>query len=237
MIRCGCANFLSATATCLFSGLLIGLFSGLVSCQKLEKPPMPTPTPTPTPAYLEARLDQLDPKDKRSREVLADSLRQETYGPAETLVKYWRRHTGPDADKALFVLQRLGPAAYPALMQDIDTVTPEDRIFILEDQVERHVQQRRELAAKLIVSLDDKRLLQVGSASPAPASLEQPPPPSRVCDRAYLLLRRLVNNQEDEEQGAREAWQFLRLEDAQKDAAIGKARVSREWQTFFEAEE
>lgn len=199
--------------------------------------PAPAPAPAPNFAHLEARLDQLDPKDKRGRETLADSLRQTTYAPSEALVKYWRRHTGSDADKALFILQRLGPAAYPALMQDIDTVTPEDRLFVFEDLVDRHLQQKREMAGKLLASLDDKRLLQEPSAASAPPGLEQPPPPSRVCDKAYLLLRRLLNNQEDEEQGAREAWQFLRLDDAQKDAAIDKARISREWQTFFGFEE
>jgi hypothetical protein len=190
--------------------------------------------PTPMPPNLPQILENLNPEDRRAKAALGDSLKTETYAIAQELTKYWRRNPAPKGDKALFLLQQLGSAAYDPLMAGIDTVSPEDRLFVLEDLVEKHLQMRHDLAAKLDAQLDDKRVLDTAPPSP---DMEQPPPPSRICDQAYLLLRRLTHVTENDFDGSAEAWQFRRLEEKQKDEAIAKARQSREWQTFLGKED
>lgn len=210
------------------------LIPWLIGCQAEEKITM-TSRPD-----LQQRLDALDAKDRKGREALTDSLRGETYAPAEELAKYWRRNKGqpgqlnPQGDKALFILQNLGPAAYPPLMAVLDTVSPEDKLFVLEDLIDRHAQQRREMAAQVEALLDDKSLV---ISSGAGGGMEEKPPERRICDEGYLLLRRLLHVTESEKEGAEAAWRFLRLEEKQKDEAITKARTSREWQGFAGHEE
>jgi hypothetical protein len=63
----------------------------------------------------------------------------------------------------------------------------------------------------------------------ADAAMEEQPPPIRVCDEAYLQLRRLLNIEEGDPQYFLNARAFLNLGNAEKDAEIHRARKSRGW--------
>ncbi len=178
---------------------------------------------------LQRRLGSLQLKDRLGRENLAEALRRETYAPLEELASYWRSRSGNEGDVALLVLQALGPAAYAPLVVTLDSASSEDKLFVLEDLIDKHAEQRRELAAKVDALLDDKSpvvLLQRGG-------VEETPLARRVCDEGYWLLRRLLHTTEREEDGAQEMWHFLRRDEDDRDAAIVKARASGEWQSFI----
>ena len=62
-------------------------------------------------------------------------------------------------------------------------------------------------------------------------------PAKRVCDDAYLLLRRLLNYEEGAD--AREAFEnhFLKMEVAEKDAEIKKLLTTKRWTSLEELEQ
>ena len=57
----------------------------------------------------------------------------------------------------------------------------------------------------------------------------------RICDEAYLALRRLLAHDEDEMAQERNAHEFLALEDEAKDAEIRRARESGAWTNWLSA--
>lgn len=66
---------------------------------------------------------------------------------------------------------------------------PEQRTTLIEQAVEAEVALRRKVIARIDALLDDRTPIPVPVSGPA----EQRPPPRRVCDEAYLLMRQMVH--------------------------------------------
>ena len=79
--------------------------------------------------------------------------------------------------------------------------------------------------ARVDTLLDDQETLPRRLAGP----IEQPPPKRRVCDQAYLLMRKIVHWGESLLDASVQENQFLNLPDDLKDARITEARVSGIW--------
>ena len=100
-----------------------------------------------------------------------------------------------------------------------------DRVARLTVAVDSQVELRRTIADRLKQMLDDKRPMNYEKGP----IVEEATPQSRVCDEAYVLLRRLLNATEDREKQDSNARIFLRLPEARKDIEIRKARSSQRW--------
>ncbi len=66
-----------------------------------------------------------------------------------------------------------------------------------------------------------------------PFETEELPPPRRVCDEAYLALRKLLAGEEDERTGEQNAYEFLAREEEERDVEIRRARTSRTWTNWL----
>ncbi len=100
---------------------------------------------------------------------------------------------------------------------------PEGRIFLFGQAIEAEVALRRKVIRQLDALLDDQWPM------PAPQTrgpVEQKAPRRRVCDEAYLTMRRLVHLGEDPLDASVQANMVLNAPEDFKDAPINKARAS-----------
>ena len=89
---------------------------------------------------------------------------------------------------------------------------------------------RRRIVAELDPLLTDREIV----PEPAvPIPTEEEPLPCRVCDEAYLALRKLLAHDEDEMTQELNANEFLAQGDEAKDAEISRARESGTWTNWL----
>ncbi|MGC4066936.1 MAG: hypothetical protein QM784_20330 [Polyangiaceae bacterium] len=104
-----------------------------------------------------------------------------------------------------------------------DAQTQSQAIELLTTQ---ELKLRERILQRLQLWLEDKRVV---PNKPQFGHSEEKPAERRVCDDAYLALRRLVHFGEDELAQLVDARTFLGMTDAQRDAVIAKARATKTW--------
>jgi hypothetical protein len=138
----------------------------------------------------------------------------------------------PDAAvvaNARAVLNEMEEAALTPLLQEQRELTAGDDAWRLTMVVETTLELRK-AAARLIESrLGDTRAAPQASGRVP----EEPEPPSRVCDDAYLLMQRLLASR-SESQMALESRRFLRLTEARRNMEIRAARQVPGWRRLVE---
>jgi hypothetical protein len=143
---------------------------------------------------------------------------------------------GPDASmsqKAGYLLGHMDDLAIVPLLEAPEPKDVFDRLWAMETLVSAQLDLRKRIVSRLDAMLADKtnvpwRTNQV---------VEEKVQPSRVCDEAYLLMRRLLNTNEDRNQHMYDRRAFLRLPEKDRDAEITKARKSRTWTNLTGSED
>jgi hypothetical protein len=102
----------------------------------------------------------------------------------------------------------------------------------LELAVDAQLANRSRIVAALDGMLDDTTLLKTEKLS---GHVEEQPVPTRVCDEAYMLLRRLLAR-EDTEAVIFNRQAFLDMTDEERDAEIERLRTSHEWTVLIETD-
>jgi hypothetical protein len=166
-----------------------------------------------------------DAGDDNSRiEALANSLRASSSATPKAAIELL---LGPDemaASRARLLLVFLGDLAILPLL-DAKPSLPQQRAALIEQAVDAEVALRRKVIARIDALLDDRTPIPVPRSGPA----EQKPPPRRVCDEAYLLMRQMVHFGEPAVDADVQAKIFLNAPDDMKDPIIKKARASGVW--------
>lgn len=162
--------------------------------------------------------------DEKKIEELAGALRAEAAATPKEAVQFL---LGSDEDLAagarrLFL--ELGELSIGPLLET-NPPKPEQRVEALRLAVDAQDALRRKIAERLVALLDDKAPVPVRRI---PVS-EKQPPPRRVCDDAYLLMRKLMNLGEPPDEAYQQADMFLNAPDGFKDETIAKARTSGVW--------
>ena len=142
---------------------------------------------------------------------------------------------GPDAmisEKAAYLLIDMDDLAIVPLLESSKRLTSTQRAWLLRAIVDAELRLRDMIVARIDEMLDDKNPVLLKDHG---GHTEEPPPPMRVCDEAYVQMRRLINIAEDEEAYYKNADAFLGLTDDEKDVEITNARELRIWTKFFEA--
>ncbi len=175
------------------------------------------------------RLRRLDAEGSPDEALaLAAAILADAWKGARAAVEVWRGPEAKAAHNALVVLSQLGELAVAPLIEASSPRTGRERIWLLRTIAEAGIGLRAKIIARVEAALDDRELVH----PPKPVGpCEEPPRPHRVCDEAYVQLRRLVGPAESEEDAVIQAWLFLKLDEAAKDAEIAKART-REFTDF-----
>jgi len=165
-------------------------------------------------------------RDEDAESELATKLREQAQLPGSTLVELWQ---GPDeelSERALGAMIDLGASSIVPLLATEGGLEPADRVQALQLSVEAELALRQRVLKALDAMLDDRRPL---PGRPQLAPTERAAPEKRVCDEAYLLIRKLVHFGEDELDAIVDGDAFLSLPDEQRDAAIAEARRTQTW--------
>jgi hypothetical protein len=164
--------------------------------------------------------------DQRQEMEFSQSLSIEARETARALVKIWLEKDAGMSAKALSILTQIEDHAIIPLLETIPEKPPESVVMAARLAVEAELGVRSKLIAALDAMLDNKQSV---PQSPAAATLETPPPPLRVCDEAYVLMRRIVHFGEDELEEAVGVDAFLNLPDELKNKEIAQARKTGTW--------
>ncbi|MBE9572095.1 MAG: hypothetical protein IMF11_15810 [Proteobacteria bacterium] len=175
---------------------------------------------------IETAIKELDPYSDKELESLARMIRQESWKNPRKAVDILHSDNEEDSKKAALVLISIGDLAMTPFLDAIDRNNPEDLAWDMETVVSIQLNNRTRIVKILDEMLLDKRLLKEPEL---PLQVEEVPPSRRVCDEAYIMMRRLFALDEDEEELLTNTDVFLDMSDEERDAEIERARKTKKW--------
>lgn len=178
-----------------------------------------------TPKELIEALRRISPKEQFQLDELAKDVVRDSRALPRAAVAHLTDPNQNLADNSLSLLIGIEDVATVPLLEAPEPAEAYDRVARMTIVVDSHLEVRNTIVERLKKMLDDKRPMNYQKMP----RVEETPPPSRVCDEAYVLLRRLLNTAEDKETQIANTRLFLRLPEARKDIEIRKAQNSRTW--------
>ena len=179
---------------------------------------------------LNSQLRRLDTNDEQGLEKISNHILLEIRTPLEDVVHIWSLPDKKMSAKAAFLIDELKELAVDPLLKIDTSKDIKKNIWRITTIVEVELALRTRIAAHLDTLLDDHTLVPM----PDMGSIEEPPPPRRVCDEAYVLIRQLLNMSESREQQLMNIEEFLNLPKKEKDSEIAKIKKSKKWTEFLE---
>ena len=175
------------------------------------------------------KAEALDQLDALSREIMIEAVK-----PLRDVAAVWASGSGDGREKAAAVLQAAGEYAIRPWLAAFGDVPAGRRLEGAEPVLELYHAAQERVIRVLRPMLDDTTPI------PPPTFVdmsEEKRPATRVCDEAYLLLRRLLKT--DEEQDVRTLVEhvYLHLPSAKRDVEIRRYREKCEWSPLAETDE
>ena len=187
------------------------------------------------PVQLAQRLASLDAEDENGLASLTDEIVQEDRRDARAAVRLWVGGDPAMSRKALVLLSGLHDLAAVPLLESQGPLTPEKEAWLLATVADAQIQLRSDVVRRIDLALADRRPVPLPEEYQQ-GGMEETPPPRRVCDEAYALMRRMTRPDENEEQYQAKLRAFLELVDKQKDAEIKREKSGRAWRRLTEEE-
>lgn len=174
-----------------------------------------------------ARIRPLNDKMLRELTALTGDIRKEANEPIHAAVSLALGRDPKRAPMAKYVLADLGELAVAELLEaPTDMSPPFEKAWLCQTVVNAELQLRAAIARHLDKMLEIKAVVPPVDAG---MSMEEILPPTRVCDDAYLQMRRLSNMSESAADNSLAERAFLNYPDARKDATIHQARQDKTW--------
>ncbi len=169
--------------------------------------------------------------DAAAVQELADSIREKSYKRPLAIVELLQSEDPDVRRTASAVLIYLGQVAIPPLLEKLPTAKPRDMVWNLQQAVEFQINSRLRLAQTIEELLEDTR--------PIPSEddfsgEEEKEISRRVCDDAYLMLRKLLAYDELEEEQYFNEQAFLDMTDEQRDEEIARFKKTRRFEAFHD---
>lgn len=150
---------------------------------------------------------------------------------ASELVKILHSGKEEESKKAAMILMSIGDLSITPMLESIDTNNAENYTWEMDIILSQHLQTRNKISVILNSMFLDKRLLKGPELK---GVVEEKPIPRRICDEAYLMLRRLTALKENEEELMINERMFLNMSENEKDKEIDRIKSSREWLALSE---
>ena len=212
----------------MLAGVFASVHAGLAAPQQVHKGERIMTADEVVAALRNAGATQDEALDDLSRK-LTEQCRE----PIQAVVKLASEGDPNTFGKAAQVLSNLGDLAVVPLLEGPEPKEAPVRLWSARTVLAAVLEDRHKLVARLDAMLADKTEIQWSKVGPVEGS----PRPSRVCDEAYLMMRRLLNVAEGRTAYLHERNAFLALSDAAKDAEISKAQHSRAWTNLRDHDE
>lgn len=179
---------------------------------------------------METALRQLDYTKPQQVKELGDRIREQGYRRVHQLLEWHHSADKEMSRRADAVLIELGPLPF-GVLSDATSDQPAQLVWEMQLMTDVHLQQRQWLSQKLDDMLGDTTALPQEDLSSA--FEESAPPPRRVCDEAYLMLRHVLAGEGDERFMINSDG-FLNLTAEERDEEIKRVRETREWKLLVE---
>ena len=177
---------------------------------------------------LEAALRQMDYTKPAQVDALSAKVREQGYRHLKELVALYGSADEDLSRNAAAVLISLNELAIIPILDDLNR-DPEKMVWEMQQAVIAQVDVRGRLVAQLEEMLGNTSPIDVGGLD---AALEEAaPPPRRVCDEAYLMLRTLVAF-ETEDQLMDNTNAFFEMSFEERDEEIARVKETRQWRVL-----
>ncbi len=179
------------------------------------------------------RLEQAKPEEWQKLNQLAREIDRDARDALTAIARAWA--TGDDAQrgKSREVLSACDELAIKTWLGTSQDVAGRRGIEALEYAVAAYNGFERRVVERLTGLFDNKSNVPL----PVPQRpVEEKELPSRVCDEAYLLIRRLTKSDEPEIVHEMTRREFLRDEAANRDAEIANYRKTAKWRRYVDEE-
>ncbi len=171
--------------------------------------------------------------DDPSLDSLAKSILERSYREPQDVIAMMHSDSQSTQQKASAVALKLGNLLLPILLDSLPVGKPNDLIWELQQAMAIQNASRAKITKILLDLLKDQRELEPDNPFAAP---EDRAPIRRVCDEAYLLLRRLqVVNETDNQLYLNENG-FLKMSLPERDSEIKRWQGEKTWVPLYEQE-
>ena len=180
---------------------------------------------------LESQIKEIKITDNKKLDSLSNAISEESRKDVNELVRIL--HSGKEAEskKASMVLMSIGDLAVTPMLDSLDVKNADNYAWEMDIILSQYLLNRNKITIVLNSMLLDKRQLKDPVLE---GPLEEKPDPRRVCDEAYLMLRRLTSFNENEEDLMMNEKKFLDMTDDLKDKEIDRIKSSKEWISLIE---
>ncbi|TFH58116.1 MAG: hypothetical protein E4G91_09710 [Candidatus Zixiibacteriota bacterium] len=177
----------------------------------------------------ETRVD-----DVKTLDSMTETILEKSYKDPREVVGLAHSEDENIQTTASALLLSLGNLSLSPLLDSAASDIPEDYVWDMQTAAKLHLDSRGRIVKALEKMLTDVRPVDVGS----PFSFkEEKPVARRVCDEAYLLLRKLLAFEENEEDRMLNELTFLNMEDKERDSEIKRFLQTKTWISLIETTE
>ena len=177
------------------------------------------------------QIQALNTEDQLAVERLVETMRNESKKTPEAVISLWTTGSAEDVEKAITIMLKLEDLVLTPLLDNFDNCNPQQRLQSISLAVDTQLSIRKIIVQKLNQLLDDVRLITIEEI---PRFVEEEAPiPMRICDEAYLLMRRLLKIDEKEVDFAMNSSEFIELPTDMRNVEIQRARNSEAWTVWI----
>lgn len=185
---------------------------------------------------LNNAIASLNPDDTKRVDSLVEAIRTRGWEQTRQIVDMANAED-PDEQRgknARLVLLSLGDLTLTPLLDSLRSDSADKLVWSLQTAVGFHRENQSRIVKQLNQLLVDKRQVPMPVQSP---TTEEKVPSRRVCDEAYLLMRRLLA-MEDEESDMVNARIFLySMSESERDREITRLQSTKTWEALTEQAE
>lgn len=185
---------------------------------------------------LNAAIESLNPNDNKKADSLAESIRGRAWEQTRQVVEMTKRKD-PDeqsVQNARLILLSLGDVAMTPLLDSLPSDSPDKLVWALQAAVGLHREDQARIVKILNQLLADKRQLPPREKGPF---TEEKIPDRRICDEAYLMMRRLLAMEGEEENMVNARIFLYSMSEDERDKEIARLLNSKSWVALTEQAE
>jgi hypothetical protein len=183
---------------------------------------------------LEKIVSRLHISDTKEIDSLSGIIDEQAYQDIKTLVRLKKDSTEKERSQvSAFLLMNAGELSIAPLLDSLNMQNPSSLISDMQIVTNAHSQAASRIAAMLEKMLLDKREVPRISRQ---EKLEETPPVHRICDDAYLMLKRLFHYSAEDIKFTEER-AFLNWEFDRRDREILRFMGTKAWKSFSESGE
>jgi hypothetical protein len=180
---------------------------------------------------LAARISEIKIMENTKLDSLGEEIKTKARNDTYELIKILHSGNKDNSQKASMVLMSLGDLLISPMISSLDTDDADNYSWEMDVILSAHLENRNKICRILNSMLLDKRQL---TGPELEGAVEEKPVPKRVCDEAFLMLRRLIAYNENEEELMSNERIYLDMTNDERDKEIDRFKSSNEWISLSE---